>query len=145
MICQVSEVVTNHNFQFKPQFIASRKAGPASAHPRQANISDPETIKLEYLLSYPEYLNKPELHLDVIRRRYDQPRLESHMFVHLLGSLIAGAQAAAPGLPSAPKATPASFVRMYILCESNAATLMSIAMMLNQILRISNPHDLLLE
>ncbi|KHO11422.1 hypothetical protein MAA_10937 [Metarhizium robertsii ARSEF 23] len=39
-------------------------------------MSDPETIKLEYLLSYPEYLNKPELHLDKIRRRYDQARLE---------------------------------------------------------------------
>ncbi|KAK8917253.1 hypothetical protein VCV18_009711 [Metarhizium anisopliae] len=59
--------------------------------------------------------------------------------------MIAGAQATAPGLPSAPKATPASFVRMYILCGSGAATLMSIAMMLNQILRIFNPHDLLLE
>lgn len=65
--------------------------------------------------------------------------------VNLLGSMIAGAQAAAPGLPSAPKAAPASFVKMYILCESNAATLMSITMMLNQILRIFNPHDLLPE
>lgn len=63
------------------------------------------------------------------------------MLVHLLNNMLAASSS-----PDAPPSPPsASFIRMYILCESGAGTLMSVAMMLNQILRIFNTHDFLLE
>lgn len=138
---KVSEAVTNHNFQFNPQFIASRKAGPAPAHPGKPTSRTRRPSSSKICSTTP---NTSTSQTYTWTRSADATTRPGSN-VNLLGSMIAGAQAAAPGLPSAPKAAPAFFVRLYILCESGAATLMSIAMMVNQILRIFNPHDLLLE
>ncbi|KAK2594556.1 hypothetical protein QQS21_007728 [Conoideocrella luteorostrata] len=143
----VSESVTNTNFQFKPQYIPPPKAGPAPSGPRQTNISDPETIKLEHMVNYPLYLNEPDQHLPEIRQRYEQAKLESQMLVHLIsGMLMAQAANSVATTQQQPQTPPAaSFIKMYIMCEAGAGTLQAIAMLLNQILRIFYPDEVGLE
>lgn len=162
---KISESLTNPNIQFTPQFVPAVKASGPSPGPRQSDISDPETIKLENLLNYPKYLNEPELHLDEIRERYEQARLESQMLVGLIAGMIgaqqqqqqqrqrqsqaSGSSSASTSTPSSsssssqssPPPSPAAFIRMYILCEAGAGTLISVATLLNQILQIFHPDD----
>ncbi|QLI71639.1 uncharacterized protein G6M90_00g091220 [Metarhizium brunneum] len=107
------------------------KSRPCASSPRQTNISGPETIKLKNLLNYPEYLNKSDLHLDEIRRRYDQARLECQPpRQHDRRRTSSPPPGVAVGTKGDPSILP---------------TLMSITMMLSPILRIFNPHDLLPE
>lgn len=79
------------------------------------------------------------MHLSDIRERYEHARHESHILLNFVANILAGQ-------PTTVLFTSnLTTIRTYILCAVSAGLVMTIAMILNQILRIFNPSDSLLQ